>query len=429
MYVGYYKGGQAFVSYHGSPDQYARRMQVMIDGRSVYLPPLSMVDWTDLPITVEDIERIEVIRGPAAASHGANSTQGVISIITRDAGSLDGKRVSLTRGSKGINDVAARFGKRGETLDYRMTVAYTADNGYDNLSSPPNNMTLAQAPGDINNSFDNNQARLMNYRAGYHPNSVDNFDVQFGFNHDIKNVGWTDSTGNQVHDLIANSDFTQLGWIRALDNASELSVRYYHIRHDQHEAFPMISGGVVLSRPLPQSVKTKRDEIEVQHTLPSSPSNRIVYGAAWRNDHVDSQRNDIPPNAQPAYSSYSDIKEWRVFAHDEWRIYPKLILNTGAMYEGDGMGHKNLSPRIALNFHALPQHTFRLGISVAYRTPSLMETNFPAYQPGELFVVSSTYHFARPEAGKAGVARDRLSRQVDGLGHHAGHASVQRQSQ
>lgn len=64
MYVSYYKGSQAFVSYHGSTDQYARRMQVMIDGRSVYLPPVSTVDWADLPITVDDIERIEVIRGP-----------------------------------------------------------------------------------------------------------------------------------------------------------------------------------------------------------------------------------------------------------------------------------------------------------------------------------------------------------------------------
>ena len=144
MYVSYYKGSQAFVSYHGSTDQYARRMQVMIDGRSVYLPPVSTVDWANLPVTVDDIERIEVIRGPAAASHGANSTQGVISIVTRDAGGMEGKSVSVTRGSKGINDVSARFGKRGEALDYRMTLAYSADNGYDNLATPPNNIPVTQ---------------------------------------------------------------------------------------------------------------------------------------------------------------------------------------------------------------------------------------------------------------------------------------------
>src|SRR5512135_1037073 len=76
MYVSYYTGAQPIVSYHGSLSQFAHSMQVLIDGRSVYLPPFNTVDWTLLPITLSDIERIEVIRGPAAASYGENSVQG-----------------------------------------------------------------------------------------------------------------------------------------------------------------------------------------------------------------------------------------------------------------------------------------------------------------------------------------------------------------
>ena len=74
MYVSYYKGSQPIVAYHGTTDQYARRMQVMIDGRSVYLPPVNTVDWADLPITIDDIERIEVIRGPADLDALSSST-------------------------------------------------------------------------------------------------------------------------------------------------------------------------------------------------------------------------------------------------------------------------------------------------------------------------------------------------------------------
>jgi iron complex outermembrane receptor protein len=386
MYVSYYKGGQAFVSYHGSTDQYARRMQVLIDGRSVYMSPMSMVDWTDLPITLDDIERIEVIRGPAAASYGANSTQGVISITTRDAGAADGKTLSVTRGSKGVNDVSARFGRHGEQLDYRMTVAYTADNGYDNLPVPPNNypITKFQAPGLINNSFDSNQTRLVNYRADYHPNGIDRFDVQFGFNHNVKNVGWTDSAANPVHNLFANAGFMQLEWVRVLENAAEFSLRYAHIRHDQHETFVT----TLLPQAIAQQVRTQRDEIEVQHTLPLSPFNRLVYGAAYRRDQTNGQYSTLAPIA-PAYASALSIDEWRLFAHDEWRITPRLLLNTGGMLERNGFGNRKLSPRIAVNFHATPQQTFRAGISVAYRTPSLMERNMPAVQPGELFVVSA----------------------------------------
>ncbi len=405
MYVSYYKGSQAFVSYHGSTDQYARRMQVMIDGRSVYLPPVSTVDWANLPVTVDDIERIEVIRGPAAASHGANSTQGVISIVTRDAGGMEGKSVSVTRGSKGINDVSARFGKRGEALDYRMTLAYSADNGYDALATPPNNIPVTQfkAAGLLNNSNDSNQVRLLNYRADYHPNGVDRVDIQFGFNHDVQGVGFNDKNPNPAqpnstnwntfHDLISNSGFLQLEWIRLLENDAEFSLHYYHIKQDQHESLPYYRNGLFSPGPILQSVQTGRDEIEVQHTLPLSTSNRLVYGAAYRTDRSNGQGNS--PGLSLAYSSSSRTNEYRVFAHDEWRITPRLLLNTGGMFERNGMAHQNVSPRVALNLHVTPQHTLRMGASVAYRTPSLVEERYPINRvprilPGALFVPSQT---------------------------------------
>ena len=158
MYVSYYKGSQPIVSYHGATDQYSRRMQVLIDGISVYLPPMNTVNWADLPISIDDIQRIEVIRGPAAASYGANSTQGVINIITREA--MNGKSASYVHGNKGINDASVRFGSRGMTYTYRMSIAYTADNGYDNLTSNPNGIKGVSL---LNNSYDSNQARMMNY--------------------------------------------------------------------------------------------------------------------------------------------------------------------------------------------------------------------------------------------------------------------------
>ena len=79
MYVGNAGANTPIVSLNGISDQYSRRMQVLIDGRSVYLPPFGGVDWPDLPVMIDDIERIEVVRGPAAASHGTNSRAGSVS--------------------------------------------------------------------------------------------------------------------------------------------------------------------------------------------------------------------------------------------------------------------------------------------------------------------------------------------------------------
>ena len=428
MYVSYYKGSQAIVSFHGSSDQNARRMQVMVDGRSIYMPPISTVDWASLPISIDDIERIEVIRGPAAASHGANSTQGVISIITRTPGVVDAKSVSITQGNKGINDGSAHFDVRGDQLDYRLTVARTMDHGYDDLSSPPNNIPLSkgQAPGLLNNSFDNNQATLVNFRADYHPNAVDRFDLQFGFNHDQQGVGFNDknpnplspksTNGDPFHDMFANSGFVQLGWIRRLSNAAELSLTYYHSRQDTHEALPVyLSGKLYADPPVTQALQVSRDNLELQHTLQLSTANRLVYGAAYRVDRVSGQGN--VPALPPAYSSSFRNSEYRLFAHDEWRIGPAWLLNTGAMFERDWIGNQHTSPRVALNFHVSPQQTLRTGVSVAYRTPSLIERNYPPLQPGALYVPSAT-------ASSLGLAPERLvSREIGYLGEFRDWAS------
>jgi iron complex outermembrane receptor protein len=196
------------------------------------------------------------------------------------------------------------------------------------------------------------------------------------------------TNGNTLHDLISNAGFLQLGWIRSLENQAEFSVRYYHIRQDQQETFPVYLGGVFYANPVVQSVHTRRDEIELQHTLQLFSGNRLVYGAAYRTDQSSGQ-SYMPPLALNLFSSVN-TNEYRLFAHDEWRFTPRLLLNVGGMSERDRMGHRNLSPRVALNFHATPQQTFRMGASVAYRTPSLVETNTPVIQPGNLFVVSQT---------------------------------------
>lgn len=316
MYVSYYRGSEGVVSYHGSTDQYARRMQVLLNGRSIYMSPASTVDWASLPITVEDIERIEVIRGPAAASHGANSTQGVISIITRDAGVENGGNVLLRHGNKGVNDVSASFGRQGMKLDYQLRLAYTADHGYDDLSAPPNNIPLThiKAVGLLNNSNDSNQSRLLNYRADYHPDGSNSYDLQLGYNHNVRGVGFNDknpnpaqptsTNGNTFHNLISDTGFVQLGWRHLLQDASELKLRYAHFDQRQQENFPVFFGGILFAAPpTAQSLQVTRDELELQHTVNPSGGNRLVYGGYYGRDTTDGQ--GVIPLLASSYASSS----------------------------------------------------------------------------------------------------------------------------
>jgi iron complex outermembrane receptor protein len=397
MYVSYYKGSQPIVAYHGSTDQYARSMQVMIDGRSVYMPPTSTVDWASLPITIDDIERIEVIRGPAAASYGANSVQGVISIITKDAGALNGTRVSWTNGNKGINDVTGQFGRHGDNFDYRMTVAKVADNGFDNRTA-----TYLPSPfgSNLNNSNDSNQARLANYRATYYANSRNNFDVQLGGTHDVQGVGFIDSHGgtNPFHDLISKDSFQQLTWLHLLEDTSELKVSFSHTRNAYQENYVVPQFGNAIVN---KSTSGERTAFEVQHTVSLSDTNRLVYGAGI-NDEQAADNVYISALVPSTLNNQLNVQSVRVFAQDEWRFAPSLIGNLGAMFENDGLGGKKLSPRASLNYHVTPKQTFRIGGSVAYRTPSLVEdygtaANAINFQVGDRFVVGNTSLNLTPE--------------------------------
>lgn len=337
MSVVYKDGHFPIVAYHGSTDHYSRQMQVLVDGRSVYLPPYSTVNWEDLPLHIADIERIEVVRGPAAASYGANSLQGVINIITRDAASAGGNRVSAAKGNGGISDVSAHFGETGTSLDYRATLAYRADNGFD--TSVLN---------------DSNATRLANLRVNFHPNSLDSLDFQLGYNEGVRGVGIAGRTTDPFGDIKTSSNFQQVSWLRALPQFDELKLSYYHIYQSSRDYSPSQSANVF----------AHRSELELQHTMHSGTNNRLVWGGGMRSDSAESPS---------ALTSPQSLHQSRLFAHDEWRLVESTVLNVGAMLENDGMGHRNTSPRASINYHFTPQHTMRAGTSVAYRSPAMLE--------------------------------------------------------
>jgi len=341
MYVSNLNGYTPIVSYHGTTDNYSRRMQVLVDGRSVYLPPYSKVNWEDIPLLMEDIERVEVIRGPSAASHGSNSTQGVINIITRDASASNGVRASITQGEGGISDVSASFGRSGEQLDYRLSLGRRSDNGY---HTPELN--------------DDNATRIFNWRSNYHPNGSDSFDVQFGHSEAVRGEGVLRRSTDPFREVSSSNDFQQVSWSRTQNSGDEFKVQYSHTSSTRLDN--------KLSSVYPKlEIFTQRHDIEFQHNFELTSSNRFVWGAGFRNDEVEADYwfTNKPPT----------LKQTRVFAHDEWRITPATVMNMGTMLEDDGMGHRNASPRLSLNYHMTPQHTFRMSSSVAYRSPAILE--------------------------------------------------------
>ena len=125
MFVGHTDNeNNTSVAYHTSNPNIMRRLQVLVDGRSVYKSAIATIIWDDIGLALEDIARIEIIRGPNASVYGANSYLGVINIQTKHPEDSQGVLVSWRKGNKGRQDVHFRQGLSYDRTSLR-TVSYT----------------------------------------------------------------------------------------------------------------------------------------------------------------------------------------------------------------------------------------------------------------------------------------------------------------
>ena len=378
MYVGsnagYLQTVNPVVSYHGMTDAYSRRMQVLIDGRSVYEPLYGGVQWSDLPIAIADIERIEVTRGPNAASYGANSFLGVINIITQHASETQGSSVMLARGS-GRNDTFYRYGGKLNDLNYRITIGHRVDDG-------------------LQRRFDSKRTDIVSARADYRATDQDELEFQFGYNGGSRQEGdpFPDALIFLPRSKDVQSHFQQARWRHSFSARSDFSLQGYHSYSRSDDLVSSVDlvqfFGPILRSPtllLDNDVENERYDIEAQHTFSPWQSLRMVWGGSLRLDQI----------TAPFYLNSRDRDSFhlqRVFGHAEWQASPRLVMNAGAMFEHNDLTGSDLSPRASANFRLAPGHTVRVGISTALRTPTYLEEKFmgrfvvPTTIPGVTFI-------------------------------------------
>jgi len=108
------------ISARGNNQEFANKLLVLIDGRSVYTPLFGGVYWDIQDYPLEDIERIEVIRGPGGTVWGANAVNGVINVITKHSRDTQGTLVSAYGGSQEVGATGRHGGTVGESTQYRV---------------------------------------------------------------------------------------------------------------------------------------------------------------------------------------------------------------------------------------------------------------------------------------------------------------------
>ena len=349
--VGFASGHEHVVTYHGLADKFSPRLQVLVDGRSVYLPSFGGVAWSDLPLVLDDIERIEVIRGPNAVTYGANAFLATINIITRHSASDPGGFVRISAGSNHVRDgVLSTAGGEGN-LHYRLTTAYQEDNGYAHI-------------------VDSRVIRELNGRIDY-SKGLSDVEFHYGYNEGPRGYGESGSLTDIPRDRDITSRFEQLRWRYRFDGGGDVSLQVYHVHHEWDDRYqtlpipiPLPPGSVVI--PISLDVRSDRYDIEIQHTLSAWGPVRLVWGAGERRDE------NLSPNFLGTPDPVVDRLS-RVFTNVEWRATGRVIVNAGAMYEKYDITGGAVSPRLAVNYLLTPAHTLRASASSANRQPVAFE--------------------------------------------------------
>ena len=124
------------VHYHGGPAALPKNLQVLLNGRSMYRTGLASVSWYEMPVALEDISRIEVVRGPNAATYGANAYQAVINILTKHPSDTYGTSVSVTAGNNGEENIYLRHGASAGGADYRVSYSQKSTDHFKDYVDP-----------------------------------------------------------------------------------------------------------------------------------------------------------------------------------------------------------------------------------------------------------------------------------------------------
>jgi len=353
--VAHVSGAITAVTVRGFNQQIANKLLVLVDGRSVYTQAFSGVYWDMQNLMLEDIERIEVIRGPGSTLWGSNAVNGVINIITRSARDTIGGFGTIATGVEERTHAGLRYGWRmGE---YGAMRVYAKREGYD-----------ASVTLDGRGAGDAFRSERIGLRGDWDLPHGDRITLAADHYRGGVGVAYQPTPTVPASRLLSPSGSFQgafvLGrWQRALSLGSDVSVQLYHETFTRDE----------YSR-----IEDRTTDIELQHRTPVGDTQDLVWGVNWRHrvDASTSSRFDVFAPATADQSMFS------IYGQNETRLLQgKVRLIVGARIENSYWNRWELQP--TLRAIGAPDERTRVWASYsrAARTPSRLDRDAAARLP------------------------------------------------
>ena len=342
------------VTARGNNGRFANKLQVLKDGRSIYSPLFSGVFWEAEDMVLEDIERIEIIRGPNAAMWGSNAVNGTINIITRKARDTQGNLIAFTTGTEDRLNLTARHGTA------------LPNGGHLRLYGKAVDRFAGLRPADGNRATDWSNDGLAGFRADWLLSSGNRLMLtgEAYRNHNADTYNFPDPTKANgvgiVNSVMALSGAHLHGRFESLaDDGSELTFQSYltqrtleaqHVLHENRNTL----------------------DLDLQYRLPPRNDHDLMVGINYR---LSADQVSNPPGSYVTFASPSrNFRLLGVFINDEITLQPnKLSLTLGARLENNNYAGTNLQPTARILWTPTAQQSIWGALSRATRTPSRAE--------------------------------------------------------
>ncbi|MBW2714130.1 MAG: TonB-dependent receptor plug domain-containing protein, partial [Deltaproteobacteria bacterium] len=353
MNVAQLNGSSWAISTRGENSEFADKMLVMIDGRSVYSPLFSGTYWDVQDVIMEDIDRIEVIRGPGATIWGANAVNGIINVLT--------KKAKDTQGGEAV----ALAGNQDYSSSLRWGDELPSGTGHYRAWAKGKKQQHLKAPDHSDGDTDITQGRV-GFRADWTHDEVDAFTVSgdgyVGENGSKSLVlnSIVPYEGEEDNDDVDVSGGHILGvWDRELSETSNLTLQSY-VDFSRRE-----------TAALDEDLLTF--DIDFKHRFQPTENNYVTWGFGYRfyQDEL-----DTTPTAQFDPDD-EDLSLYSAFIQNEFRAYDdRLRLTAGAKIEDNHFTGTEIQPSVRFAWLASEEKTFWGSISRAVQTRNRLDDGF-----------------------------------------------------
>jgi iron complex outermembrane receptor protein len=346
LHVAQIDGNKWAISSRGMSSRWSNKLQVMIDGRSIYTPYFASVFWDAVDVPVQAIERIEVIRGPGASVWGANAVNGVINIITMGAAI---RRETSVAGGAGSTDFGSVLheGRVGDRVGYRL---FADASGYDEL----------KVSGGAGAQDDWMQRRIgASFQATL--NARDSLETSLRASDSHANSRHLAATALAPFDgqyvpfeADAETWAASTRWTRQLTGNGHLQVDGFvdeWRRRDDLDHF------------------RRTADLSLQHRVGGAGRHDVIWGGGVRYTHEVTTGSFVIDLSQAHY----DHVLASAFVQDEIRVGERVHLTLGGKVEHRDYTGASLQPTARLHWRMTPRHAVWTAVSRAQRAPDRIE--------------------------------------------------------